>query len=288
MEKYLIINCDDFGMCHAANAATFDLLEKGGVTSATVMTPCGWAPEALMYAAAHPEFAIGVHLTFTSEWKKYRWRPVAAENTASLRDETGFMHFHCDTFERDAVESEVENEIRAQVAMARFYGHEPSHLDNHMGSLYGLESGRSFLPVVFKVCAENGFPFRMMKHIPDRTELEARAMIEETTALADKLCVPILDYLWEHSWNGPQSQSYEAFRDYMYDRFEHCPDGIVETYIHPSLECDELKNTSSVWFRRVWEHRLFADPATRKHIEAQGIRLIDYRGLKKLRAGEAL
>ena len=113
MERYLIINADDFGMCHAANAATFDLLEKGGITSATIMTPCGWAPEAILYAKEHPEFAIGVHLTFTSEWKKYRWRPVSNAPCLSLRDKDGYMHFHCDGFEANAQESEVEAEIRA-------------------------------------------------------------------------------------------------------------------------------------------------------------------------------
>ena len=61
LETYLIINADDFGMCHAANAATFDLLEKGGITSATIMTPCGWAPEAIRFAAAHPELSL-IHI----------------------------------------------------------------------------------------------------------------------------------------------------------------------------------------------------------------------------------
>ena len=43
MERYLIINADDFGMCHAGNLAVFDLLQKGGITSATIMAPCPWA-----------------------------------------------------------------------------------------------------------------------------------------------------------------------------------------------------------------------------------------------------
>ena len=46
MERYLIINADDFGMCHSANLAVMDLLKKGGITSATIMAPCPWAKEA--------------------------------------------------------------------------------------------------------------------------------------------------------------------------------------------------------------------------------------------------
>ena len=282
--KYLIVNADDFGMCNAANEAVFDLFRSGRLYSSTIMMPCPAAEDAVRFSIENPQYAIGIHLTFTSEWQKYKWRPVWGGNTASLRDESGFMHFHCDTFERDAKEEEVEAEIRAQLALARFYGHNPSHMDNHMGSLYGIETGRSFLPIVFKVCAENGLPFRMMSFVPRDYEVP-QSFADSAAAAADALGVPILDRLWEHSWSGPQSESYENFRDYMLTRFENCPDGIVETYIHPSAECDELKNTSSVWFRRVWEYCLFADPATRRHIEAQGIKLINYRDLAAMRRG---
>lgn len=39
MDKYLIINADDFGMCRAANLAVMDLLKSGSITSSTIMLP---------------------------------------------------------------------------------------------------------------------------------------------------------------------------------------------------------------------------------------------------------
>ena len=103
MDRYLIINADDFGMCRGANLAVMDLLtdKNSALTSSTIMTPCAWAPEACQFAAANPDLAIGVHLTLTSEWSKYRWAPVNSKNTDSLRDEEGFMWHDSDQVENN-------------------------------------------------------------------------------------------------------------------------------------------------------------------------------------------
>ena len=61
------------------------------------------------------------------------------------------------------------------------------------------------------------------------------------------------------------------------------PEGITETYMHPSYETDDLKGASGCWERRVWEYRLLKDPATKQHIEAHGIKLINYRDLAEMR-----
>jgi len=296
MEKYLIINADDYGMCRAANFATWELLEKGGITSATVMVPCGWSTEACKWAAQHPEYAIGVHLTFTSEWGNYKWSPIANGDTASLRDEFGFMFEDCAPFEESADLAQVELEIRAQIERARQLGLNPSHLDNHMGSLYGIERGHfELLQKTFEIAGEYKLPFRFPGNFLPQMLDNSMLGIEVDGALIQKMfasfvemakgCgVAVPDYLLPHDWSGSQKDSYENFREHIYELVKTYPDGITETYIHPALECDELKGTSSVWERRVWEHRLFGDPATRQHIEACGFQLINYRDLARMKA----
>src|SRR5260370_33332060 len=76
-DKLLIINGDDSGMCHAANMATIECLEKGLMRSATIMVPCPWFPEIASYANAHPEKDFGIHLCHTSKRTKDRWGPGA-------------------------------------------------------------------------------------------------------------------------------------------------------------------------------------------------------------------
>lgn len=41
--RLLIVNADDFGMCHAVNEAVFGALKEGLVRSTTLMVPCPWA-----------------------------------------------------------------------------------------------------------------------------------------------------------------------------------------------------------------------------------------------------
>ena len=295
MDKYVIINADDFGMCHSANLAVFDLFQKGAITSATIMTPCSWAKEAGKWAAAHPEYAIGVHLTFTCEWQNYRWSPIAHSNTDSLRDSEDFMHHGSRDFEEKSKIDEIETEIRAQIERFRSFGPEPSHIDNHMGSLYGVQTGRfELLNLVFDIAAQYGLPFRFPgTYVPEMFENNTLDVNVDPNLIAKvfgqileyaeqkKIAMP--DYLIPGEWNGPQDDSYENYKEYIYELYRSFPEGVTETYIHPALESDELKSITGCWHRRVWEHKLFSDPQTLQHIKACGIKLINYRDLAKMK-----
>lgn len=295
MERYLIINADDFGMCRAGNFAVFDLLKSGGITSSTIMAPCGWAPEAVKFAAENPQFAIGVHLTTTSEWSNYRWGPVGAFPNSSLRDKDGYFYHESDEFEKNCDLTEAINEARAQIEKLKALGLNPSHLDNHMGSLYGIETGRfELLTATIDLAAEYNLPFRMPTNFTDeqfgntmlgvKIEPEVvKGLIAQVAAYAKSKGVVTPDYLMPGDWSGPQRESYENYKEYIYELYRSFPDGVTETYIHPALETDELKGTSSVWQFRVWEHKLFSDPQTKQHIDSLGIKLINYRDLKNMR-----
>ncbi len=298
MDKYLIINADDFGMCRGSNLGVMEILKnpKSALTSSTIMTPCAWAPEACKFAGENPELAIGVHLTLTSEWSKYRWAPVAASGTDSLRDEDGFMWHESDQVEDNADIDEVVTEIHAQIARSKKLGLvNPSHFDNHMGSLYGIATGRfELLEKTLAICSEYGMPFRFpacfTQEQYENVTLDIaidKSLIEmvfgKIVAYAKDMSVAIPDYLMPNEWNGPQQESYENFREYLYNLYTGIPAGVTETYLHPSIETDDLKGTSGTWRNRVWEYMIMNDPATRQHIEAHGIKLINYRDLAAMK-----
>src|SRR5262245_57543019 len=91
--RLLIINADDFGMCHAINEAVVSALEHGVLRSTTLMVPCPWALHAIHFLADHPEIPFGIHLTAISDWPDYRWGPVTPrEKVPSLIDPAGYFY----------------------------------------------------------------------------------------------------------------------------------------------------------------------------------------------------
>src|SRR6516165_8611936 len=61
----IIVNADDLGMSGAVNEATFDLMSRGRISSATLLANAPAAREAARCAAAFPDCSFGVHLNLT-------------------------------------------------------------------------------------------------------------------------------------------------------------------------------------------------------------------------------
>ena len=298
MERYVIINADDFGMCHAHNGATMELLEKGCVTSATIMAPCPWAGEAARFAAARPHLGVGVHLTTTCEWQDYRWGPVTGRAAPSLMDEDGYMWRTGEEFAVHAELGELEKELTAQIERLMGMGLTPSHLDSHMGTMYGLATGRfELLYMAVELAGRYHLPFRCPRHISmammenrmlgipgEREQLEA--LLSPVVKRAEEMGVAMADQLLPGDWNGPQKDSYENYREYIYELYRSMEPGVTETYIHPAREGEEIQGITGLWQRRVWEYRLYSDPATMRHIRGLGIVPISYRELARLRGME--
>src|SRR6185369_14801752 len=86
----ILIRCDDIGMCHSVNMAAERVLKTGIPVSMSVMVPCPWFTEAVDLLKKYPNVSVGIHLVLNSEWKNYRWGPVAgARAVPSLVDSLG-------------------------------------------------------------------------------------------------------------------------------------------------------------------------------------------------------
>jgi predicted glycoside hydrolase/deacetylase ChbG (UPF0249 family) len=124
------------------------------------MAPCPWLTEVAAYAKSHPEADLGLHLTLTSEWKAYRWGPVAWRNEVpGLLGPDGNLWPDVPFVIKSATPAEVETEIRAQIDRALNAGIHLTHLDSHMGTLFTPKC----FPVYVKVAREYRLPFLAMR-----------------------------------------------------------------------------------------------------------------------------
>lgn len=155
--KLVILHADDLGVAHSVNAASLEALDKGIVSSASVMIPTPWMTEVAAYAKAHPNHDLGLHLTLTSEWDTYRWGSVESrDKVASLLDSVGTFPGDVQTVVAKARIAEVEAELRAQVNRAIALGIRPTHLDSHMGTLFATPE---MFAAYVKVAREFRLPF---------------------------------------------------------------------------------------------------------------------------------
>lgn len=286
MERRLILNCDDYGQCRAANEAIQHLLEERRVSSATLMPPAPAFAEAAAWVRRRGLKNIGLHLTLTSEIDGLRWKSLSGGK--SLLDESGAMPKTIEEFEIKAVTKEVRAEIQAQFAAMAQAGIAISHVDNHMGSLYGIATGRSHLPYVLRECAKRRLPFRLPRYIAAKDELlnsipNAAGTLSIVTAFADLVGCRIPDYLLSHSYDVQPGETYERFKQMLITKIYDLPEGVSEIYIHPALEDEEMKAKVPSWEKRVWEYRLMLDSDFAYALRDAGVILTDYSYVQRYR-----
>jgi chitin disaccharide deacetylase len=135
-EILLLIRADDLGMSHGVNLAAWKLIETGLPFSTSVMVPCPWYQEAIEILKENPQVTAGIHLTLNSEWKYYKWGPVAGVSAVpSLVDEDGYFFPTRDLFYKNEPKpEEIEIELRAQIDRAMRSGVPFRYIDFHMGT----------------------------------------------------------------------------------------------------------------------------------------------------------
>lgn len=126
----MVVQSDDFGMCHAVNEGVVTAFKEGILTQASLMVACPWFREAVRLAREH-EIPVGTHLMLTAEWDYYRWGPVTGAR--SLVDHGGRFPRTIQEAKERAELQDIIDEFAAQVEVMRAEGLEPAYFDCHMG-----------------------------------------------------------------------------------------------------------------------------------------------------------
>lgn len=174
----LVVQADDFGLCHAVNQGVVKAYREGIVRQATVMVPAPWFSEAARLAKSY-DLTCGIHLTLTCEWKNLRWRPLTAGS--SLRDEFGMFHSSAVSVAAHADEKEAVAELEAQTEAFLQAGLKPAFCDLHMNPISTSAHkhvSRTWGPPLLYDIDENPFRFDTLTHLGSREEATPAWLIE--------------------------------------------------------------------------------------------------------------
>jgi len=270
-DKILIINVDDVGNSHAANAAVIDAMENGLATSSTIIVPGPWFPEIAAYAKAHSGSDFGVHLCHTSEWKTLKWGPIANKSEVpGLVDPQGYLWPDIMSVYKNSTPEQAYVEARAQIKKALDAGIDVTHIDSHMGT---LQYDEAYFQVYRRLAKEFDLPMRM----GSQELLAAQGGGHQRGQLdSDGTIYP--DYLIY----GARKKD-ESVRDYWKRELNSLKPGVTELFIHASVPGDEIKNITNTWEDRATEYELFTrDLEVRRILETQGVKRIGFRALRDL------
>jgi predicted glycoside hydrolase/deacetylase ChbG (UPF0249 family) len=276
-DRAVIIHMDDVASAQAANAAYKDLVGFGLLSSAAVMVPCPWFPDAAAFCRTNPQVDMGVHLTLTSEWNEYRWAPISTADPASgLIDNEGYFYRRQPPVHANASPEAVYAELKAQIDRAIAAGIDPTHIDSHMGTL----AHEKFIPVYAKLALEYRLPPTILIRGDEETfrsvGLEARLALKTVEEL-EAQGVPLLDNIWGMPLDKPEGRLETAKQG-----FANLPVGITHFYLHPCHDTPELRATMPDWANRVGDYEVFMMEELRQFIKDQGIHIIGNRVLRDL------
>jgi predicted glycoside hydrolase/deacetylase ChbG (UPF0249 family) len=278
-DRAILAHQDDIGMCHGANRAFLELAGTGFITCGSVMVPCPWFPEIAEQAAARSELDLGVHLTLTSEWPRYRWRPLSTSSPATgLIDEQGYFWRTVTLLAAARPQPEaVEAELSAQIDRALAAGVDVTHLDTHMGAC--------FLPELLDLYVRLGDRYRVPVLLPRRPEtylgeLKLDLSLARHHALVRELerrGVPLVDD-FRMTPGVPSAESDAAYRAMV----GTVGPGLTFLSVHPNApgDIETIVPPRAHW--RTDEYRIFSSAPFLAWLAAQDLTLLGTRRLRDL------
>lgn len=284
-DRVLILHADDVGSSHSANAAAFECLEEGSLTSGSVIVPAAWFREAAAYAREHREADLGVHLTLTSEYSAYRWRALTDRSAGpGLYDEEGYLwRTVAEAVEHVSVK-EAERELRAQVETAFAAGIDATHLGTHMGTVVQPK----FIETYVSLGLEYGIPIFAYRPNPERLRRSGLSdfwhALEPQLKRLDDVGFPLLDHVLVSTLEQPPDQKEAYFKGL----FAELRPGLTHFLIHPTVPSDEVSAMTESAPLRAKEYELFRDRSMANELARLGVKTIDYRRIRDAYRSAAL
>jgi len=261
--RVLIVNCDDFGMYPAINAAVLRSIVEGIASSCSLMVPCPAARHAMHLLGQHPQIPFGIHLTLLCDTTHYRWGPLTAkQKVPSLLDEAGELVTPAEVprLLARARLDEVELEFRAQIDAVASAGLTPTHLDWHCLADGGR---RDIFDLTLALAREHGLAMRAWLS-PGRQKLRRQGL-------------PTVDHQFLDSFRLDIDTKPARYAALLHD----LPPGLTEWAVHPSLGDEQSQALDPDGWRVRWtDYQFLTSPQAKELLQQEGIAVIDYRAIQ--------
>ncbi len=286
--RYVIIHSDDAGMCHSVNVATIDSMQRGIVSSTSIMTCCDGFPEFAQFAKKNPELDFGVHLTLTNERSSgQKWGPVTpATKVPSLVDPQGRFWRASEDVAAHAKAAEVDKELRAQIQRALDAGINISHLDNHMMSLL---TRPDLIALYVQLGLDYDLPIRYRKaeKLPasQRQEFVGNTLIayaDEEKRLQEHN-MPIFDFVESNNYDVVPDKK----RNYFLRVLRDLKPGVSEILVHCAYRLPGHANAPAV-DQRAMDAKFFQSPEAAETVRRLGLKVITWKQFRELKEQGAI
>jgi predicted glycoside hydrolase/deacetylase ChbG (UPF0249 family) len=277
--KKLIINADDFGICPETNRAVRELFQARRITSTSLLASADSTDEAIEIIKAE-KINFGIHLTLNSDFSEFPWRAL---HGYSLDDGKGFLHFDTALIRKNARSIDVTRECEAQIKRVRDAGIYPDHLDNHSGTMYGINM-RLFFINAFKLSRKYALPFRFPRRnaflngyfkngIPSYIKAAHKIII----FTARMIGATIIDDIITNPYPIKDIPDYKSLESYYLNALSKLSPGVTEMFLHPSYPSERFSRLTPEWRKREYELEFLMSPALERRIKDEGIEFISYK-----------
>ncbi|MHA2391542.1 MAG: polysaccharide deacetylase family protein [Promethearchaeota archaeon] len=273
----VITHIDDMAMSHAANVASFECLDFGIAKCGSVISVSGWLMEAATICKENKNYDVGVHLTLTSEYNTYRWRPLSTTDVASgLLDSEGYLWKTSEEARKSVNPKAAELEMKAQIDIALENGIDVSHIDCHMGTVIFPKFVQSYLNLAKE--------YRLPAFLPRVTKAQLielgfgdlEAFVNKMMENLEKDNFPLIDYLRA----GPLDFKENKIKFYC-DLFSSLQPGLTHMLFHPAKMSSELRALKHTPVERNQDYEAFISQELKNYVDSLDIHMIGYKELRK-------
>lgn len=271
MNKRLIINADDYGVCRSVNIAIEELITAGKLRNVSLLGNSWCYRDAADFLLDHPECSVGVHLNVVEGI------PLSPTGKVSklMGDHGQFVNLG-QLLRRwlgspVSVSKAVEGEFRAQIELLLADGLEITHADSHQH----IHAFPPFWKILTRLCKEYGIGALRLPR--ERNKIGHRRLasiaLDSAATVSKALCSNLELRVNDHFLGFKRAGGYGE--DELLSDVFHLRDGVTEIACHPSLEAGIPYSN----YRGHLDYQALSGSRLWNQIESSGIELITWKDL---------